>query len=234
MRSSSEDRPRYLTDVTDALGADEIEIRNAGHLAKVMARLPAGTPVVLADTTRTDPRLREDDDRRTAMVAQAVPIEAPDITAETDPDDEITDCPAFQPAVQLGAVVVSRQGRVPMFLTVPLPAQQHAEEAVTEGELEPALAAYIQLLAWMASTLVTPSDDRPDYESAHLDRIEDASLRDAISSEAEQLDHAARRLAALHARVADYEMAAEIIEAAEEIVREAAENHDPSEPEDGD
>jgi hypothetical protein len=234
MHSPSEDRPRYLTDVTDALGADEIEIRNAGHLAKVMARLPAGTPVVLAETTRTDPRLREDDDRRTAILAQAVPIEAPDITAETDPDDEITDCPAFQPAVQLGAVLISQQGRVPIFLTVPLPAQQRAEEAMTEGELEPALAAYIQLLTWMASTLAPPSDDGSDYESAHLDRIEDASLRNAISSEAEQLDHAGRRLAALHFRVADYEMAAEIIEAAEHIIRIAAEHHLHSEPEDGD
>jgi hypothetical protein len=233
MRNSSEDRPRYLTDVTDALGADQIEIRNAGHLAKVMARLPAGTPIVLADTTRIDPRLREGDDRRMAIVAQAAPIEAPDITAETDPDDEITEYPALQPAVQLGAVVFSQQAPVPPYLTVPLPAQQHAEEAVTEGELEPALAAYIQLLTWMASTLATPCDDRPAYESAHINRIEDANLRNAISSEAEHLEHAARRLAALHARIADYEMAAEIIEAAEEIVRVAAEHHNPSEPEDG-
>jgi hypothetical protein len=81
---------------------------------------------------------------------------------------------------------------------------------------------------------LAPADDRPDYEAAHLDRVEDADLRNAISNEAEQLGHAARRLAALRARVVDYETVAEIIDAAEEIVRSAAERRDDNEPDNGD
>lgn len=231
MPNSSEDRPHDFIDLTTALGADEIEIRNAGHLAKVMARLPARTQVVLAECTRIDPRLREDDDRRTAITAQVVTVEAPDITVESPPGDT-AEYPAFQPAVQLGAVVISQKATYPPLLTVPLPAQQHAEEAVAEGELEPALAAYVQLLTEMASTLATPADDRP--ETAHIDRIEDADLRNAISNEAEQIGQAARRLAALHARVADYDTVAELIYVAEEIVRSAAVRHGHSEPEDSD
>jgi hypothetical protein len=230
--NSSEDHPHDFIDLTTALGADEIEIRNAGHLAKVMARLPARTRVVLAECTRIDPRLREDDDRRTAITAQVVMVEAPDITVETDPGDDTAEYSAFQPAVQLGAAVISQKATCLPPLTVPLPAQQQAEEAVAEGELEPALAAYVHLLTEIASTLATPADDHP--ESAHIDRIEDVDLRNAISIEAEQIGRAAWRLEALHARVADYETVAELIYVAEEIVRSAAVCQGHSEPEDSD
>jgi hypothetical protein len=56
MPDAPEDRPHFFTDISEALGAGEVEIRNAGLLAMVMARLPADTPIVLADTTRIRPR----------------------------------------------------------------------------------------------------------------------------------------------------------------------------------
>lgn len=233
MPDAPEDRPHFFTDISDALGAEEIEIRNAGRLAVVMMRLPADTPIVLADTARIDPHLREDDDRRTAVVVRVVPIEAEN-AHDTNVSDEEGAYPAYQPAVQLGTVVMGKDASEPPHLTVPLPAQQRAEEAVIEGELEPALAAFTQVVAWMARTLTTSPDSDPDYGSAHLDRIEDANLRAAIDAEAEQLDRTSQRVAALRARIAEYEAVADLIETAEEIIRSAADRPSSIRPEDDD
>ncbi len=233
MPDSPEDRPYFFTDIADALGAEEIEIRNAGQLAVVMARLPADTPIFLADTARIDPRLRGDDDRRTAVVAQVVPLEV-EIAHDTDLSDEEGAYPPCRPAVRLGTVVVGNTASGAPHLTVPLPAQQRAKEAVIEGELEPALAAFAELLAWMARTLTASPDNDLGFENAHLDRIEDADLRAAIDSEAEQLDRISQSVSALYARVADYEAAADVIEVAEEIIRSAADRPSSIESEDDD
>jgi hypothetical protein len=231
MPDSPEDRPRFFSDISDALGADEI--CNAGMLAMVMARLPADTPIVLADTARIDPRLREDDDRRTAVVVRVVPIEA-EIAHDTDLSDEERAYPAYQPAIQLGTVVIGKTASGTPHLTVPLPAQQRAEEAVIEGDLERALAAFTELLAWMARTLTASPDSDLGYGSAHLNRIEDANLRATIDGEAEQLDRISQSVSALRARVAEYEAVADLIEAAEEIIRLAADRPTSDQPEDDD
>ncbi len=198
-----------------------------------MARLPADTPIVLAETARIDPRLRGDDDRRTAVFARVVPFEA-EIAHDTDVSDEEGAYPPCQPAVQLGTVVIGKVASGTPHLTVPLPAQQRAEEAVIEGELEPALAAFAELLAWMARTLTASPDNDLGYENAHLDRIEDAGLRAATDGEAEKLDRISQSVSALRARVAEYEAVADLIEAAEEIIRSAADRLSSIEPEDDD
>ncbi|MEU4557446.1 hypothetical protein AB0F72_03605 [Actinoplanes sp. NPDC023936] len=212
--------------VTDGLGGRQIMVHNAGHLAATLARLPADTPVIIAGTIRIDPSRHQDVDQRTVTLAQVVPIAVPDATIVDDAGDEY---PAFTPAVQLGAVVISRNADGVPPVTVPQPAQQRAEEALADGELVDALAAEVKLLTWIASTLTTPSeDDLLDVdEEIASERIGDANLNAALSVEAERLNQAARRLAALHARAAEQEAAADVVEEAEGIVEATTDYVDP-------
>ncbi|BBH65304.1 hypothetical protein ACTI_19890 [Actinoplanes sp. OR16] len=203
--------------VTKCLGERQIVIHNAGHLAAALARLPADTPMIIAGTTRIDPSLRQDADRHVVTLAEVVPIAVPDTTVVDEMGD---DYPAFTPALQLGAVVMSRNAGGPPLVTVPQPAQQRAEEALAGGEVVEALAAQVELLTWIAGTLSTLAEEVVldlDDEVA-LEHIEDADIRVALTLEAERLRQAAHRLEALHAQVVEYEAVADVVEEAEGIV----------------
>ncbi|WP_433827724.1 hypothetical protein ACQP2E_37820 [Actinoplanes sp. CA-015351] len=206
--------------VTKGLGERRIMVNNAGHLAAALARLPADTPVIIVGTTRIDPSRRQDADQHIVTLAEVVPIAVADTTVVDDTGNEY---PAFAPAVQLGAVVMSRNAVRPPFVTVPQPAQQRAEEALAGGELVNALAAQVELLTWISGSLTTPTEVVPlDFDNEIVsEHIEDADLSPALTLEAERLHQAARRLAALHARAAEYEAAAGVVEEAEGIVEVA-------------
>jgi len=218
--------------VHDALGDHGTEVPSAGRLAAIMSRLPADTPVILANVARIDLRLDEDSDRRTTVVAEFAQVEEPE-DVQVDLGDGIEEYPQLTPVVQIGAYVTGRNTGVTPHMTVPLPAQQRAEEAQIEGDLEPILAAYMELLITMAMTL-TASPVHDSVGDAHLEWIDDADLRREIADESDRLFRAAQRLGALHTRVAQYERAAAVICEAEELIKRSAEDPGPTSIEDTD
>jgi hypothetical protein len=219
--------------VRNGLGDHRVELTTASELAALMARLPANTPVVIADALRVDPRLQLDaTPTRTIVVAEVVPLPDPTEVVQVDDDGDVQEHPAISPAVQLGAVIVAADASYTPIVTVPLPAYERAIEALGDGETAVALGSQVKLINWMADTLTTlgkPADDEED-DTDEEDRdlipnpIDDPDLRAALAVEASRLHQAAGRLAALRARVADHEAIADVTDAAEKIIRSAAED----------
>ncbi|MEV4494558.1 hypothetical protein AB0J84_02490 [Micromonospora arborensis] len=219
--------------VHEALVDHTIEIRTAGQLAKLMQRLPADTPITIASSTRMDPRPPTDPtQRRTITTAQAIPLDHPDKPVEVDDGDEVCESIAITPAVELAAVIVAHDASGVPAMVVPAPAYERAVDAFRSGKPCVALDAQVELLNWMASTLGTthPTDsDEEDEVDGVRTWIDDADLLAALDVEGGRLQQAAVRLAALRARVADYEIVADVTFDAEDIVRRAAKNPPPDE-----
>jgi hypothetical protein len=177
--------------VRDGLGEHQVELATAGHLAALMARLPANTPVVIADAPRVDPRLQPATPSRTIVVAEVVPLSDPTEVVEVDDGGDIQRYPAISPAVQLGAVVVDKNISHTPVVTVPLPAYERAVEALGDGELAVVLSSQFELLTWMADTLATlgkpPDEEDDDIDEEHLglipNTIDDPDLRAALAVE---------------------------------------------------
>ncbi|MET8548939.1 hypothetical protein [Micromonospora zamorensis] len=218
--------------VHDVLVDGRIKIRTAGQLAKLMQRLPADTPITVASSTLMDPRPTDDTKRRTITTVEAVPLEDPDKIIEVNDGDEVRRFAAVTPAVELAAVIVAHDTPGAPPLPVPAPAYERAVDALRSGEPCVALDKQVELLRWMASTLdiTDPADSDDEIEVDHvLTWIDDTDLLAALDVEGRRLRQAAARLAALRARVADYETVADVIFDAEEIVRNAAEYPPPDE-----
>lgn len=187
--------------VRDVLGPVPAEFGTAGELAELMARLPADTPVSIAETVRIDPALQlQETDNRTAAVATVFTL-----VDRTDPVDVLEDDGRVRtygrviPGVELGAVIVAEGTPVPAR-TTPFPPFERAQEALTAGALPVVLDAHVELLAWMAGTLTSP---RAGTDSAATvpDWAADDELREQLAVEADRLRHAAARLATLRERV---------------------------------
>ncbi|MFI2650495.1 hypothetical protein [Micromonospora fulviviridis] len=139
---------------------------------------------------------------------------------------------AINPAVELAAVIVAHDAPGVPTVVVPVPAYERAVDAFRGGEPCVALDAQVELLSWMARTLrtkdSTDSDEEDEIDGVRT-WIDDADLLTALDVEGGRLQQAAVRLAALRARVADYEIVADVTFDAEEIVRRAAEYPPPDE-----
>ncbi|RKF23891.1 hypothetical protein [Micromonospora globbae] len=213
----------------DALRDHTIEIRTAGQLARLMDRLPADTPITVAGTTHIDQDLPTDyRPTRTITIARVAPVS--DTPVNADDGDQLDDITAILPAVELGAVVVAGNALGVSVAAVPAPAYERAVEALAVGEPCIALEAQVRLLTWMAKSIgarrLDDLDGRDEVDGIQR-WIDDPELLAALSVEAERLRQAAARLVALHARVADYEIAAEVTAVAEDIVHFAAERSMP-------
>ncbi|WP_432830553.1 hypothetical protein [Dactylosporangium sp. CA-092794] len=187
--------------VRDGLGPTPAEFGTAGELAQLMARLPAGTPVRIAETLRIDPALQlEETDNRTAAVVTVLTL-----ADGTDPVDVLEDDGRIRtygrviPGIELGAVIVA-EGTPAPARTTPFPPFERAQEALNAGDLAAALDAHVELLNWMAGTL-TSAPAGLDAAPAVPDRITDDDLREQLAVEADRLRHAAGRLTVLRGRV---------------------------------
>ncbi|MCG5467061.1 hypothetical protein MED01_006113 [Micromonospora sp. MED01] len=216
--------------VHDAFVDGRIAIRTAGQLAKLMQRLPADTPITVASSTLMDPRPPDRTKRRTITTAKAIPLEDPDKIIHVNDGGVVRRFAAVTPAVELAAVIVAHDALGAPPLAVPAPAYERAVDALRSGEPCVALDKQVELLRWMASTLdITDPADFDDEVDHVLTWIDNTDLLAALDVEGGRLRQAAARLAALRARVADYEIVANVTFDAEEIVRNAAEYPPPDE-----
>jgi hypothetical protein len=219
-------------EVPSGLGPPRSTFRTAGQLAALMARLPADTPVLIAETVRVAEHLDPGSQpHRAITVAEIVPISNPDTIIE-DAGRRLREHGALRPAVQLGTIIIAEDSPGLPLMTVPATAHECAVEAMVLAETTAALDAHIDQLRWIADTLVTDADDeaggeRDDAAATVAQWIDDPDLRAALAIEADRLRHTAARLTALCTRIADYEAVTAITDTAEEIVQLAAEYPDP-------
>jgi hypothetical protein len=188
------------------------EFETAGELAALMAALPPQTPVCVAEIARIDPGLDVGETPDcTAAATMITVVETEDLVELVGDDGAVSDLgrlvegegngrrllEPYVPGVELGAFIVAEGGRVPEG-TRAVPLHERAVEALADGELDVALQAQCELLAWMAGTLAPDTIDRDTFP----DWIEDGDLRAQLAVEGERLRQAAARLRALGAEVA--------------------------------
>lgn len=178
--------------VRQVLGAAPAEFANAGELAALLGKLPADTPVRVAETLQVSADLDPAVPTCTATVATVVPMLEEGGVAVRRPDGTSTRYGRLRPGVELAAVLVSADTVMPAS-TRPYQPYERACTALETGDLSGILAADVDLLGWMARTL---ADDLP----AWLPDGDD--LAAAVAVEAERLRQAAARLAALHTQAA--------------------------------
>jgi hypothetical protein len=167
----------------DALHADPIQVATAGDLAKLLAELPADTPLRVTEHVRVDPRLDSaNGEEETVAAVTALPL--PDRGGQRV---------VLGQRVELGAYVVPRGGRVPAD-TVAFRPYERVIEAMWNGDgagmLEGCRALVDDVAGWLArddATLLELADDDPD-------------LQDQLEREADWLIAARDRLGLLQAR----------------------------------
>lgn len=195
------------TALSDGLAVFE----TAGELAALMSSLPPRTPIYVAEVARIDPGLdggETPEHTSAATIITVVDTENPlELTGDDDAVadlgrqvDRAGDGPRllqpYMPGVELSTFIVAEGSAVPQG-TRAAPLHERAVEALTDGDLDVALAAQCELLTWMAGTLAPDTIDRDTFP----DWIEDDDLRAQLAVEGERLRHTATRLQALRAQV---------------------------------
>jgi hypothetical protein len=108
--------------VRAGLGGEQVEFETAADLAALMSRLPADTPVHIAETVHIDPDLRlGDEENYTAAAAHVITLLDPEPVDVLD-DGEVSQTGRAVPAVELGAIIVARSRPAVPAVTVPFPA----------------------------------------------------------------------------------------------------------------
>jgi hypothetical protein len=199
--------------VREALGQIPAEFTSAGELAALMAALPSGTPVSVAETVCVDPALELGATANiTAAAATVVTLVDPDDLVDVvDSNGRVARYGRVVPGVELGAYIVADGARVPER-TRPFPPHERGADAVRRGDLGVALDADVELLIWMAGTLSNPRPAPADTDTVPA-WITNVDLCEQLGVEAERLRQSAARLAVLRARVVAHQ-AAELAEAA--------------------
>ncbi|BCJ65721.1 hypothetical protein [Polymorphospora rubra] len=189
-------QPTRYDEVRRVLGRTPVEFGSAGELAELMARLPAGTPVRVADRVRVDPCLDEGvTESRVATAAIAVArIEA---GTSREPGEDQTDRVVPEVAeVLLGTYIVAEDKPVPAH-TVAYGAYERAFEALHAGEVGTVLEMLRELVR-EAGYLLTG-----EFDSGVPDGISDDDLRGQACVEGGRLVQAALRIDALRKRLGD-------------------------------
>jgi hypothetical protein len=200
-QSHQEQQRAAYAAVHDGLGQVPAEFETAGELATLMGRLPAHTPVRIAETVRVDPALPPGAPNVTAAAARITNLlEPPPIDVD---NDQVPRYSRVVPGIELAAVIVAEGASVP-DQTMAFQPYERAADALAIGDLDVVLDADVKLLTWLADTLVDPPTD----EDTVPKWLEDVELRQQFVIEAERLRQSAARLAVLRTRVATYEAAA--------------------------
>lgn len=210
-RSFDEQQSAAAAAVQAGLGETPAEFDTAGQLAALMARLPADTPVSIAETVRMDPGLDlGTTPNHTAAVATMATLVDPDQPVDVVEQDGTVRYYGGRPVpgVELGAVIVAEGCPVPKE-TIAFPSYERALDALGNGDLHVVLALQVQVLTWIASTLTAEPKPGDDPHVVTMPQwTADTDLRERMASEAAHLRQAAARLDDLHARVAAHHAAA--------------------------
>ncbi|WP_123604062.1 hypothetical protein [Micromonospora sp. Llam0] len=197
-RDDREDQAEAVAAVESVLGGAQVEIRTAGGLAALMARLPAETPISVATHARIDRDLTLDEvEDRAAAVATALPVLVPQNGGPTAHVGEHQG--GLRPAagVELGAVIVAEDAQVPDRTRAFCPYWQ-AVEAKHDDDAVGLFDAHNELLTFVAETL------EGDVQAILHERVPDDDLREQMRIEGQRLRHTIDRLTALGNRVNTY------------------------------
>jgi len=185
------------------LGLVPAQFTCAGELVALMAALPPGTPVRVAETVHIDPALELGETLNTTAAAATI-VNVVELADAADDDGQIRRYGRVVPGVELGAYIVA-DGAVVPERTRPFPPHERAVDAVQHGALGVVLDADVELLTWMAGMLTDPEPTGPvDMDTAPA-WITDVDLREQLGVEAERLRQSAARLTALRARIIDHQ-----------------------------
>lgn len=184
-----------LDQLRQILGEHRQEVRTAGELAELLSRIPAETPLTVAEHVRIDPDLDENStESRTAVGVISDLVFTGTITPAVDGHGR-TDVHALAvAALQLGAVRVAQDGTVPARTVACEPAER-VVEAMYTGDGRAMMTAFQEILLDVAGRL----DGHDD--GSLLEWIADPSLVQALELEGTRLRHAAARLDALTGQV---------------------------------
>lgn len=182
------------------------EVTNSGQVAALMAALPADTPVSIAETVHVDPDLPPDAPTITAVTVKGVNLMEAEPVDVVDGDGQVRQYGRIVPGVQLGAVIVAEGQPAPDKTVAYLP-YERAEDALAVGDVDATLAAYAELLRWMAERL-TETVPGPDGTPETVPQwVADAGIRARMGIEAMRLSYTADRLTNLRQDLADREAA---------------------------
>lgn len=176
-----------LAAVESVLGGVLVEIRTAGELAALMARLPADIPISVANHSRIDADLDLDQvEDRTAAVAMAIPVLVPDSTSRRGRRTVA--------GVELGAILLAKDASVSGRSRAVCPYDQTVE-AKHVGSVAGVFAGHNEMLDFIADNL--------EGEAEYLlhEWVDGEELREQMRIEGRRLRHAIDRLTALGTRV---------------------------------
>ncbi|MEV0733981.1 hypothetical protein [Polymorphospora sp. NPDC050346] len=170
-----------------ALGGRRVECGTAGELAAWMARLPAGTPVLIDETPRVDVRLADGIENGQFTTMATLVFDAAKAPGESSTAE------AWRVGVRLNTVVVDGLG-LPDD-TLPLDAYGMALQGVEQRNLLVTLVGQAGVLRWMANTLSGQGGEPMSL------LVDDVKLRAELAVEADRMRQAVHRLDALRERL---------------------------------
>ncbi|MFI5838024.1 hypothetical protein ACIA5A_30575 [Micromonospora sp. NPDC051300] len=187
--------PAVIAPIEAALGADQVAVATIGQLIEVLSRLPADTPLTVAEYTMAAAGLSYADEEETLAVVRPAAL-----TTRTSrgPSEIALYDPPLVAGVELGACRIAEGAPLPQDMTPWCPhervvAMMHAGEPV--AMLDGCQQLVDDVAGWLGrddESLLEWTADTPD-------------LRDQIEIEGLRLAHAARRLAQLRDQIAAYE-----------------------------
>jgi hypothetical protein len=190
------DHDAALIDLREAVGAVPIEVSTAGELAALLARVPAGTPLVVGDHVRVDPDLDEGStSSRTAVQATAISTFADERVYTVDEHGERDVYGRPIAAVLLSAVLTAQDSAAPSS-SVAYGPYERLIEALYDGDGAVMVDEMAELVRHAAG-YINGIDDVSLFEW-----LTDKDLAAQLEVEGNRLMQAAARLAALRARVA--------------------------------
>jgi hypothetical protein len=146
-----------------------IELGTAGEFAAFMVRLPANTPIHIAEHVRVDPDL--DVGNTPVRSVTSVTIVSPDdeLTTTTDHDSGQSHDPRrVVPGLELGTVIVAKDGHIPPCTAAYEP-YERAIEAIRDGNVDMLFDAELQLLTFVANILDGTFDDATSQRDLYDD-----------------------------------------------------------------
>ena len=185
-----------LAGLRDAVGDRPIEVATAGELAGLLARIPAGTPLLVDDHVRVDPDLDEGTtETRHAVQVTAVSAFADEPVVAVDEHGGRDVYSRRIAGLMLGCVVAA-QGEPAPAHTVAYGATERVTEALHTGDGARMLDAFVELVRDVAGYLDGADD------ASLLEWLADKELAGQLEVEGSRLRQSAARLASLRDRVA--------------------------------
>ena len=183
--------------VRDVLGDRPREFSTVAELSAILSKLPADTPVHVADHARTDPELAATAQKRTIFSVSQIALLDDDPQNVVGLDGEVDQYTGVIAGVELSAVLVAKGAGLPE-MTVPASAYDRAEHALDTGDMREALAADADLLTWVAGHLAARPGSVGEW-------FADTDIQGQLAVEGERLRQAAARLTVLARKIAEYE-----------------------------